>query len=194
MAPRARLNSLSSPASRLPTRALLECAAFASVHVLLHLASAPLLAALAPVAPPLYGLAAGLHSVMPFLARRITDRGGSATITSSIAALFVALSNGSGVIIVVPLVLAGVTIDIVVGRMRGDAARSRRRYLLAAVVTGTVLFAVSLLVFSPEHLTPFLIAATLAGRVGGELLAAAISSLVARRLWRSGVSRHTHDH
>ena len=180
-----------TPQRSLSTRVLLVCAALAAVHVLLHLATVGVLTVLAPLSPPLYGLAAGLHSILPFLARRLTATPGTATITAGVASVFISATSPSGAILIVPLLLAGATIDLVVWRAdrHGSTRSSEARYLIAAVVAGTVLFAVSLSVFSPEHLTPLLIVGTLICRILGELAAAIISLIIARALRRAGVGR-----
>jgi hypothetical protein len=165
------------------------CATLAAVHLLAHLATVPLLTLLAPLSPPLYGLVAALHSVMPFLARRLTGVPGTALLTAGIAAVFVAATNVAGAIVAVPLLLAGAIIDLVVWRSDADSRRGEIRYYAAAIVAGAALFAVSLSVFSPEHLTPVLLAATLATRIVGELLAAALSRALAVALIRAGVGR-----
>lgn len=148
----------------LPTRVLLTCAAIAIVHILIRLATVPLFTVLAPLSPPLYGFVIGLHSLMPFLARRLTRTPGTATLTAGVAGLFTLATSPLGIIVAVPVLLAGVVIDIVVGRVDRDGrqdARVEARYLIAAVVTGCVLFAVALSVFSPEHLTPTILLLTL---------------------------------
>ncbi len=176
----------------LPTQTLLVCGALAVVHVLLHLATMPLLMFLAPVSPPLYALAAGIHALMPFLARRLTRVSGSASLTAAIAGVIIAGTNSLGIIVLIPLLLTGLTIDLLMWRA-DHADRSRKaielRYYLSAVVLGPVLFAVSLSVFSPEHLTPLLLGTTLLTRVLGELIAAALSGVLARALWRAGVGK-----
>jgi hypothetical protein len=128
---------------------------------------------------------------MPFLARRVTGTPGSATITAGIASVFVAATSPSGLIVVIPLLVAGITIDLVVGRTR-LAIRPRRaeaRYFVAAGVAGTLLFAISLAVFSPEHLTGALVIGTLIARVVGELAVAFLTMLLARALRRAGAGR-----
>ncbi|MFJ4254079.1 hypothetical protein [Microbacterium sp. NPDC090003] len=177
------------PRRRLTTRVLLICGALAAVHLLIHFATAPLLTALAPLAPPLYALVAGVHSLLPFLARRVTDVPGTAVLTSAIAAVFIAVANTAGVIVIVPLVLAGAIIDLVVWRTRGTAAPARRRYLLAAACAGTVLFGVSVVVFSPEHLSLGILLGSFLGRIAGEVLASEISGALASALHRAGVGR-----
>jgi hypothetical protein len=178
-----------SPQRSLSTRVLLTCAALAAVHVLLHLATVGILTVLAPLSPPLYGLAAGLHSIMPFLARRLTAVPGTAIITAGVASAFISATSPSGAILVIPLLLAGASIDLVVWRSDRDGStrRSEARFLLAAVTAGLALFAISLFVFSPEHLTPLLVTGTLACRILGELGAAIVSQVIARALRRAGV-------
>lgn len=177
------------PRRRLSTRVLLVCGALAAVHLLLHLATVPLLTSLAPFSPPLYAIVAGVHSIVPFLARRLTGVSGSAVLTSAIAALFIVVTNGSGLIGAIPVVLAGAVIDLVLWRTAGTGRRVEIRYLLAALAAGSVLFVVSLSVFSPEHLTPVLIGATWAGRVVGEIAAALLAAAAASALMRAGVGR-----
>lgn len=173
--------------ARLSTRLLLICSSLAAVHLLLHFLTLPILTALAPLAPPVYGFVAAVHSIMPFTARRLTQAPGSASLTSGIASLFVAATNPSGIIVVVPLMLAGVIIDLVLWNDRGTSRYSPSRYLLAAVCVGASLFAVSLLVFSPAHLTPALIGTTLVGRVLGEVLVALLTRGVVAGLKRAGI-------
>lgn len=174
---------------------LLTCAALAVVHVLLHLSTLPLLTALAAVAPPAYAVVAGVHSLMPFLARRITGTPGSAIVTSGIAALLVSATSSSGIIAAIPVLLAGCVIDLTLWRTRPSGA-AESRYLTAAAVTAVVLFAVSLAVFSPAHLTPSIVIGTLIGRLCGEAIAVVLSRLLAVALLRAGVGGgpRTTDH
>jgi len=176
------------------TRALLVCGALGSLHVLLHLATLPLLTALAPFSPPLYGLIAGVHGVMPFLARRLTRTPGTATITAAIAGVIVAVTSPAGLMLIVPLLITGVAIDVVTWRVDRYAPDGRRvdiRFVLAAALIGCVLFLLSLTVFSPEHLTPLVLGCTLTMRVAGEILAATIATVVTRALRRGGIGGGT---
>lgn len=70
---------------------------------------------------------------------------GSALITAGVASVIVAATNGAGILPVVPLLLAGATIDIVTGRMRTPYGswRLEARYLAAALAAGVLLFVVS---------------------------------------------------
>jgi hypothetical protein len=172
-----------------PTRVLLTCAALAGVHAVIHLVTLPLLSVLAPTAPPVYAVVASLHSLMPFLARRLTRVAGTAVITSGIAAVFVAVTSSLGVIALVPLVLTGVVIDAVVGNSDTDRLRHEARFVVAGVAAGVALWAVSLTVFSPDHLTAAMVAVTLAARVAGELAVVALSRAIAAALARAGVGR-----
>ena len=180
-----------------PTRVLLACAALAGIHTLIHLAVLPLLSVLAPASPPLYALVASAHSLMPFLARRLTGRRGTATLTSAIAAVFVATTSSLGVLALVPLLLTGAVIDGVLWR-RDEAARwPEGRYLVAGAAVAVALWAVSLSVFSPEHLTPAILLGTALARVLGELAIVACSRVLAVALGRAGVGRtlrHTPRH
>ncbi|KZE89426.1 hypothetical protein [Microbacterium sp. TNHR37B] len=172
-----------------PTRVLLICAALAGIHAVLHLLTLPLLSVLAPAAPPAYALVASLHSLMPFLARRVTRVPGTALITSAIAAVFVAATSSLGLIALIPLVLTGVVIDAVIWTSDTDGVRRETRFVVAGVSAGIALWAVSLTVFSPDHLTAAMLVATLAARVAGELAVVALSRAVAAALARAGVGR-----
>lgn len=176
-------------AQRFSTRVLLVCAALAGAHVLLHLATLPLLTALAPTAPPVYAVIAGAHSLMPFLARRLTGVPGAAIVTSAIAAALVSTTSPSGIIAGVPVLLAGCVIDLVLGRRTSLRATTERRYFAAGALTAVALFAVSLAVFSPGHLTPPILIGTAVGRMAGEAIAVVISRLLAAGLVRAGVGR-----
>lgn len=172
-----------------PTRVLLACAALAGIHTLIHLAVLPLLSVLAPAAPPLYALLASVHSLMPFLARRLTGARGSATLTSGIAAVFVVATSSLGVLAIVPLLLTGAVIDLTLWSRDSAGGRSEVHYIIAGAAVGVTLWAVSLLVFSPEHLTPAIIVGTALARLVGELAIVWCSRVLAAALGRAGVGR-----
>lgn len=165
---------------------VLVCGALAAVHFVLHVITVPVLASLAVTFPPVYGVVAGIHSLMPFLARRMTQVPGTAVLTSAIASVFVASTNPSGIIVVVPVVLAGAVIDAVLWR---SPHPGEGRFALASVIAGLVLFVVSLAVFSPEHLTPFMLVGALVGRVAGELAANGAARALSSALFRAGIRR-----
>lgn len=167
---------------------LLICAALAVAHVFVHLATVPVLTALAPFSPPAYALVAGIHSITPYLARRLTGVSGSALTTSALAAMIIVPTTSSGVITAVPVLLAGLLIDLVLWRARPGRGYERRSFV-AAVVVGTALFAVSVAVFAPEHRVPIVLLATLAGRIGGEVIAVLLARILSDGLRSAGVGR-----
>lgn len=183
------------------TRVLMVCAAFGAVQVLLFAAASTFTTSLAAIAPPLYALAAGLYSVVLFTARRLTGVAGTATITAVIGGILVSALSVIGPLAALPLVAAGLAFDLVLWLTTRTARRTGTRggartgadrewaAIAAAAAAGIALFAVSLPVFSAEHLTPAILVATLAGRVMGEVAAAVVAGLLARALRRAGVWR-----
>lgn len=171
---------------RLHTRELLTCAALAAVQVLAFALLSPLMAALAPASPPLYALAAGIHSVMPFLARLLTATPGTATLTGLFTGLLATAFTPIGPLVIAPMVVAGLAFDLVLPWRRGPQP-PLWRMALAAATAGAALFLVSLPVFSAEHLTVPVLAATLLGRVAGEVGAAACAVALRLALGRRGV-------
>lgn len=154
------------------------------MQTLASLAVSPATPAIAASAPPLYALVAAVHSVMPFLARVLVGIPWTATITAAIAGMLVWPFSAIGPLIIVPLVASAATFDL---GLLGSRSPSRRRLVLAAASAGVVLFLVSLPVFSPDHLTPLILGATLLGRTAGELLALAAATALAAALSRAGV-------
>lgn len=174
---------------RLPTRALLVAGAFAALQTLLFLAVVPVTTLLAATAPPAYALVAGIHSLMPFLARLVTAVPGTATVTAVIAGLLTAALSPIGPLSAVPMVTAAAVFDAV---MPWRARRRRPplwRVLLAAAAAGVALFVVSLPVFSSEHLVAPILIATLACRIIGDAAAAAAALAFTAMLSRAGVLR-----
>ena len=174
---------------RATTRTLLLLAAFGAIGAVLLTVVAPLTSALAAVAPPLYALVAGVHSVLPFLARRLLGVRWAATGVGAFVGILSVASTPLGVLILVPLVVSGAAFD---GTLLLLARRGRTGEAAAAIAAGAsalALFLVSLPVMSPEHLLPAVLAATLAGRLGGQLAAWAMSAVLARRVVRAGILR-----
>jgi hypothetical protein len=174
------------------------CAALGAVQVVVFLSLSAVTPSLAATFPPAYAVVAGVHSVMLFLARRLTGVTGAATITALITGLLVFAFSVLGPLVLIPLLAAGLTFDAALAisgrrsRRGGDAAEPRTpewHYVLAATAAGAVLFLVSLPVFSAEHLTAPLLIATFAGRVVGEVGAALVAGVLARALERAGVRR-----
>ena len=180
-----------SPATRtLSTRSLLIIAAFGALGALLLIVVAPVTALLAAVFPPAYAVAAGMHSILPFLARRLVGFTWTTTIDFALVGILAIGFTPLGVLIVIPLVLTGVGFDLtllLLLRRRGPLRLWHQ--LLAALVTAVLLFLVSLPVFSPHDLTPLLLLLTLAGRVVGQLAAAGIAWAIGGRVLRAGIRR-----
>jgi len=175
---------------RLSTRSLLIIAAFGALGALLLIVVAPVTALLAALFPPAYAVAAGMHSVLPFLARRLVGFTWTTTIDLALAGILAIGFTPLGVLIVIPLVLTGVGFDLtllLLLRRRGPLRLWHQ--LVAALVTAVLLFLVSLPVFSPHDLTPLLLLLTLAGRVVGQLAAAGIAWAIGGRVLRAGIMR-----
>lgn len=168
-----------------PTRALLVSAALAAVQAGVFLALLPVLGTVAPLAPPIYAILASANTAFPLLARVLTRAPGTATITAGITALLVVSFSPIGLLSAAPLLTVGIVFDLVARR----GSVTTRRLVLGAAAVAVALFAISLAVFSPDHLTPWMLGATLAGRLLGEGAVAVLVSATARLLQRAGVGR-----
>jgi hypothetical protein len=175
---------------RVPTRAILICAAFAALQTLIFFAVVPVTTALAVAAPPAYAVVAGIHSLLPFTARLVTGVPGTATITALITGVLTAAFSPIGLLAAVPMLTAGIVFDVALLRRRGHGPIPLWRVMVGAVAAGIALFFVSLPVFSSEHLAPPILAATLAGRILGETAAALVAFALTRALARGGLVRH----
>lgn len=173
---------------RVPTSALLVGAAFGAIQALVFLAVVPVTSVLAAASPPAYALVAAVHTALPFLARVITRVPGIAALAAFVTGVLTVAVSPIGLLGVVPLVLGGVVLDLALP-LRRDVPVSSSRILLAAAVTGVALFLVALPVFSPEHLVPPVLVATLLCRIAGELVVAGLVIAVRRLLRRAGVAR-----
>nr|WP_201470352.1 ECF transporter S component [Microbacterium hydrocarbonoxydans] len=173
---------------RTPTSALLISAAFAAVQALIFVMVVPITSLLAVSSPPAYALVAAVHTAMPLLARVVTRVPGMATFTAAVTGLLTSVVSPIGPIAVVPMVCAALALDLVLPLHRGRTP-SAGRIVLAAAVAGVVLFLVALPVFSPEHLTPPVLMATLGARLAGESAVAAGVIGVRRLLVRAGAIR-----
>lgn len=177
-------------AQRFPTKVLLVCGSFAAVQVVIFLLVVPVTTAAAVAAPPLYALLAGVHSLMPFLARLVTRVRGTALITATITGAIVVAVAPIGPLVIVPMAVAGGLFDAVLWREPLNGRSPRAAWTILAAMTAAVgLFLVSLPVFSPEHLTASVLILTLTGRLAGEICAALVALVIARRLALTGVTR-----
>ena len=173
---------------RVPTSALLVSAALGAVQALVFLAVVPVTSVLAATSPPAYALVAAVHTALPLLARVVTRVPGMATLTAFVTGVLTVAVSPIGLLGVVPLVLGGAGPDLALPFRRHPPVRPGRPPPPRAV-TGVVLFLVALPVFSPEHLVPPVLIATLLGRVLGELTVAGVVLAVRRLLRRAGVAR-----
>lgn len=169
--------------SRWTTRVLLICAALAAVQAIISLAATAVTPAIAATAPPIYALVAAVHSAMPFLARILTDARWSAALTAAITGVLVWPFSAVGPLFAVVVLTGAVSFDLA---LLGIRRPGRRRMLPAALLAGATLFLVSLPVFSPAHLTPVILTATLLGRIGGETIALLVAERLASGLSQAG--------
>ncbi|MDQ0894177.1 hypothetical protein [Agromyces ramosus] len=172
----------------LSTRTLLICAAFGAVQALMVISLSPITPGIAALAPPVYALIAGFHSIMPFTARLMLGSFGTASLTGFFAGVIAGSFSVVGFLVIVPLTVGGLVFDTglwALGRWRPRVAR-----IAAAALAGVGLFAVSLPVFSPEHLTVTMVALTLLARVVSEIGAVLVAGLLAHRLTTSGIQGH----
>ncbi|MFJ2503688.1 ECF transporter S component [Microbacterium sp. NPDC087592] len=163
-------------------------AAFGAVQSLLFVAIVPVTTVLAVSSPPAYALVASIHCLMPFLARVITRTPGMATFAAFVTGLLTSAVSPIGPLAAVPMMVAGLAFDLSLP-LRRDRPVSAPRILLAGVIVGVVLFFVALPVFSPDHLVPPVLLATLAARIVGELAIASVVIALRRLLTRAGVAR-----
>lgn len=169
-------------------------AALAAVGAVLLTLVAPVTTALAATAPPAYAAVAGIHSVLPYLARRLLVLPFAASLVGGIVGVLSFASTPLGPLILVSLLAATVPYDVVLNVCaRSSRVLLPRHYLAAAITSAVVLFFVSLPVFSPEHLTVWMVVAVLACRVLGQCGAMWISALIAVGLHRAGIRRGSRD-
>lgn len=163
-------------------------AAFGAVQAMIFFAVVPLTTVLAVSSPPAYALVAGVHSLMPLLARVVTRAPGTATFAAFVTGLLTSAVSPIGPLAAVPMLVAGVLFDLLLP-WRRDRRVGPGRILLAGAVVGAVLFLVALPVFSPEHLVPPVLLATLLARIVGALVVAGVVIALRRLLVRAGVVR-----
>jgi hypothetical protein len=185
---------MSSPAktrSRRPTtRTLLITAVFGALGAVILIAVAPVTSLLAALFPPAYAVAAGLHSVLPFLGRRLLGFRWAATVIGAFVGVLSIGFTPLGVLILVPLVLSGLAFDVTLLLLsRGGRPLREAHHLIAGVVSAVVLFLISLPVMSPDDLAPWILVLTLAGRLVGQTLAVLVSRVIASRVLRAGILR-----
>ncbi|GAA2050586.1 hypothetical protein [Leifsonia soli] len=176
-------------ARRLSTRTLLIIAAFGALGALLLILVAPVTAILAALFPPAYAVAAGVHSILPFLARRLVGFPWATTIAFSLVGLLAIGFTPLGALILVPLVVGGAGFDVTLLALGRRGPLRPWHYVLGALVTAVLLFLVSLPVMSPDDLAVPILLLTLLGRMAGQLAAAGIAWLLGDRVLRAGIMR-----
>ena len=174
---------------RLSTRSLLIIAAFGALGALLLILVAPLTATLAALFPPAYAVAAGMHSVLPFLARRLVGFAWTTTIAFSLVGILTIGFTPLGVLILVPLAITGLGFDVTLMLLGRRGPLRPSHHVVAAVVTAVLLFLVSLPVMSPRDLAAPILILTFVGRLIGQLAAAGIAWLIGGRVLRAGILR-----
>ena len=179
----------SSPTRRPSTRALLIIAAFGALGALLLILVAPVTALLAALFPPAYALAAGMHSILPFLARRLVGFPWTTTIAFALVGLLAIGFTPLGALILIPLVLTGVGFDVTLLALGRRGTLRPWHYVVGALVTAALLFLVSLPVMSPDDLAAPILLLTLLGRVVSQLAAAGIAWMLGDRVLRAGIMR-----
>ncbi|SEI16467.1 MULTISPECIES: hypothetical protein [unclassified Leifsonia] len=176
------------PASpRLSTRALLIIAAFAALGALLLILIAPVTGLLAVLFPPAYAVAAGIHSVLPLLARRLVGFPWTTTIAFALVGILAIGFTPLGVLIVIPLVITGAGFDVTLLLLARRSEPRLRHFAVGALVSALLLFLVSLPVFSPRDLTPWIVLLALAGRIVGQLAAAGAAWAIGQRVLAAGI-------
>lgn len=174
---------------RVSTRALLIIAAFGALGTLVLILVSPLTALLAAFFPPAYAVAAGVHSILPFLARRLVGFPWSTTIAFALVGLLASGFTPLGVLVLIPLVLSGAGFDLTLMLLGRRGPLRPWHYVVGALVTAVLLFLVSLPVMSPDDLAAPILLLTLVGRVVGQLAAAGIAWAIGTRVLRAGIMR-----
>lgn len=172
---------------RLSTRALMIIAAFAALGALLLILIAPVTGFLAALFPPAYAVAAGIHSILPLLARRLVGFPWTTTVASALVGILAIGFTPLGVLIVIPLVVTGAGFDVTLLLLARRNEPRLWHFLVAALVTAALLFLVSLPVFSPRDLTPWILLLTLAGRIVGQLAAAGVAWAIGQSVLAAGI-------
>ncbi|MGO4535764.1 hypothetical protein [Leifsonia sp. 2MCAF36] len=175
------------PRPPLSTRALLIIAAFGALGALVLVLVAPVTSLLAALFPPAYALVAGVHSVLPFLARRLVGFTWTTTIACALVGILAIGFTPLGALIVVPFVITGLGFDVTLLLLGRRATVRRWHFFGAALVTAVLLFLVSLPVFSPRDLSTPILLLTLLGRVVGQLAAAAIAWSIGTQVLKAGI-------
>jgi hypothetical protein len=167
-----------------PTRRLLQLAAFAAANVLIVLALAPANTAVAILNPLAYAATGSLTALVPMTARVWSGMPGSAVLCAAIAGLICAPFSALGFLVLFALVLPALVFDFVLWR----AQRPRvHRLVCAAAAAGILIWAISLPIIDPAFLSPAIVILLAAIRVLSYVGLALVARVLSRRLVRAGV-------
>ncbi|UAJ80111.1 hypothetical protein IT072_03410 [Leifsonia sp. ZF2019] len=167
---------------------MLISAVVGAINSLLMLSLFPVVTTLALVAPPLYALVAAAFSILPYTMRRLWGAPFSATLVAFISGLLSSAFSSIGFLAMIPIALGAVIFDLVAPRATHPGAPGAEwRWLVASFASGASLFAISLTVFSADHMTPVVVIATAVARLGGQAAAILVAGSLARSLRRAGI-------
>ncbi|MFC7788075.1 hypothetical protein ACU045_03745 [Microbacterium sp. MAHUQ-60] len=168
----------------MPTRRLLQLAAFAAANVLIVLALAPANTAVALLNPLVYAATGSLTVLVPMTARVWSGLPGSAVLCAAIAGLICAPFSPLGFLVLFALVLPALVFDLVLWRAR----RPRGPQLVgAAAASGILIWAISLPIIDPAFLSSAIIVLLAAIRVLSYVGLVLVARVLSRRLVRAGV-------
>lgn len=159
----------------MPTRRLLQLAAFGSASALVVLLLTPFNTSLALLNPLVYAVTASLTLLLPFTARIWSGSPGAATGCAVLAGLLVAPVSALGFLLPLALAAPALCFDLV---LWNRTTPRRARLLAAAATAGAAIWALSLPVIDPALLSGWFIAVLAALR----LLSFAAMLLLARHL------------
>lgn len=140
--------------------------------------------AIATLSPALYALTGSLWMLMPMTARLWSTAPGAATAVGALTGVLLMPFTALGVLLPLSLIGQGLLFDLVLWR---SSTPSPARLALAAGAVGALIGVFSLPVISAEILTPALMVAVIAIRIGSMVAFAALSALLVRSLVRRGV-------
>lgn len=169
---------------RVPTRLLLQLAAFGAVSALIILALTPFNTAIALLNPLLYAVTASLTLLIPFTARIWSMTPGAATGCAALAGVLVAPFSALGFLLPLALAIPALCFDLVLFK----CARPRpARLTLAAGTAAVAIWALSLAVIEPTLLSPAFLVALIVIRIFSFLGMVLIARGLAARLAKVGV-------
>lgn len=167
-----------------PTRRLLQLAAFAAANVLIVLALTPANTAIALLNPLVYAATGSLSALVPMTARVWSGLPGSAVLCAAIAGLICTPFSALGFLVLFALVLPALVFDLVLWRVRRPPMR---QLVSAAAAAGILIWAISLPIIDPTFLSPTIIVLLVVIRVLSYIGLALVARVLSRRLISAGV-------